>query len=170
MPSAPPAAPRDPAESSAMMRLFYRDWRPTRFGRIVNGAWSWWVGRGLPPRVMFQLRVRGRRTGRTTSTVLVDTVHDGKHYLVSMLGDRSEWVKNVQAANGRAVIRQGSRRRVRLTEVPVEERGPVLQAYAHVATSGRRHFPVAHDAPLEAFNSIAAYYPVFRIDRRAPTP
>jgi deazaflavin-dependent oxidoreductase (nitroreductase family) len=156
----------DPAEQSALMRLFYRDWRPTRLGRIVNGAWSWWVGQGLPPRVMFQLRVRGRRTGRMTSTVLVDTVHDDAHYLVSMLGERSEWVKNVRAANGRAVIRQGRRRKVTLTEIAPEERVPILQAYAQVATSGRRHFPVRRDAPLEAFAAIAADYPVFRIDPR----
>ena len=33
-----------------------------------------------------------------------------------------------------------------------------------VATSGRRHFPIAHDASLSEFATIAGDYPVFRID------
>jgi len=32
---------RDPAERSGYLRLFYRDWRPTRLGRLVNGVWAW---------------------------------------------------------------------------------------------------------------------------------
>ena len=31
----------DPAERSGYLRLFYRDWRPTRLGRLVNGVWAW---------------------------------------------------------------------------------------------------------------------------------
>ena len=38
----------DPAERSHL-RLFYRDWRPTRIGKLVNGAWAWLSGLGLTP-------------------------------------------------------------------------------------------------------------------------
>ena len=34
----------DPAERSPVLRLFYRDWRPTRIGRWVNRLASWWSG------------------------------------------------------------------------------------------------------------------------------
>jgi hypothetical protein len=51
-----------------------------------------------------------------------------------------------------------------LTEIPPEERAPILKAYCEVATSGRHHFPVPATAPLAEFESIAADYPVFRID------
>jgi hypothetical protein len=81
-----------------------------------------------------------------------------------MLGDGSEWVRNVRAAGGEAFIKRGRSHPVRLTEVPAEERGPILKAYCQVATSGRRHFPVPQDAPLSEFSAIAADYPVFRID------
>ena len=45
----------DPAERSAVMRLFYRDWRPTGLGRWVNRVQGWLSGLGLPPRFMAAL-------------------------------------------------------------------------------------------------------------------
>ena len=57
----------DPAERSALMRLFYRDWRPTRLGRWVNGFACWWSGLGLPPKFQAALEVRGRTSGRRHS-------------------------------------------------------------------------------------------------------
>jgi hypothetical protein len=55
-------------------------------------------------------------------------------------------------------------RPVMLTEIPAKERAPILKAWCEVATSGRQHLPVAHDAPVSAFETIAPDYPVFRID------
>jgi deazaflavin-dependent oxidoreductase (nitroreductase family) len=156
--------PPDPAERSAAMRLFYRDWRPTRVGRWVNRVQCWWSGAGLPPRLMAALEVRGRATGRRRSQVVVVVTLEGNRYLVSMLGPRSDWVKNVEAAHGDAVIRQGSRRRVRLVPVPPGQRAPVLREYVRVAPGGRRHFPVPVGAPLSEFEAIAERYPVYRID------
>ena len=79
----------DPAERSSL-RLFYRDWRLTRLGKLVNGAFAWLSGLGLTPCVLLTLRVRGRRSGLLHTNVLVVAEHDGQRYLVSMLGDRSE--------------------------------------------------------------------------------
>jgi F420H(2)-dependent quinone reductase len=154
---------RDPAERSSL-RLFYRDWRPTYLGKLVTGALAWLSGLGLTPRVLLTLQVRGRRSGLFHTNVLVVAQHNGQRYLVSMLGDRSEWVRNARAAGGEAFVKRGRSRPVKLTEVPAEERGPILKAYCQVARSGRRHFPVPHDAPLSEFSAIAADYPVFRID------
>jgi hypothetical protein len=95
--------------------------------------------------------------------VAIATV-EGKCYLVSMLGPESDWVKNVEAANGNAVIRQGRRRRVHLVAVPPEQRAPILREYVLIAPSGRQHFPVAVEAPLSDFEAIARRYPVYRID------
>jgi deazaflavin-dependent oxidoreductase (nitroreductase family) len=154
----------DPAERSGYLRLFYRDWRPTRLGRLANRAWAWLSGLGLTPRVLLTLQVKGRRSGRLRTTVLVVARHDGQRYLVSMLGQGSEWVRNVRAADGGAFIKRGRSRPVKLTEVPVSERGPILKTYCHVATSGRHHFPVPHNAPVSEFDAVAERYPVFRID------
>jgi deazaflavin-dependent oxidoreductase (nitroreductase family) len=154
----------DPAENSPLMRLFYRNWRPTRIGRWANRFSCWWSGLGLPPRSQAALEVSGRTSGRRRSNPVVIATVEGKRYLVSMLGPRSDWVKNVEAAHGDAVIRQGRRRSVHLVPVPPERRAPVLREYVRIASSGRRHFPLPVGAPLSDFEAIAEHYPVYRID------
>jgi hypothetical protein len=95
--------------------------------------------------------------------VVIATVN-GKCYLVSMLGPGSDWVKNLEAAHGDAVIRQGRRRPVHLVAVPPEQRAPILREYVRIASSGRQHFPLPVGAPLSDFEAIAERYPVYRID------
>lgn len=153
----------DPAERG-YLRLFYRDWHPTRLGKLVTRALAWVSGLGLTPQILLTLQVRGRRSGRLHDTVLVVAHHDGQRYLVSMLGDGSEWVRNVRAAGGKVFVKRGQSCPVQLTEVPAGERGPILKAYCQVATSGRQHFPLSHNAPLSEFDAVAERYPVFRID------
>lgn len=153
----------DPAERSPVLRLFYRDWRPTRIGRWVNWLATWSSALGLSSRDAV-LEVRGRASGQRRSTPVVVATVEGKRYLVSMLGTGSDWVKNVEAAHGDAVLRQGRRRPVHLVGVPPPERAPILSEYVRVASSGRYHFPVAVGAPLSEFQTIAERYPVYRID------
>jgi deazaflavin-dependent oxidoreductase (nitroreductase family) len=153
----------DPAERSALMRLFYRDWKPTRFGRKVNQIQGWWSAIGLPPRFMAVLEVPGRVSGQRRSVPVVIATVDGERYLVSMLGPGSDWVLNVEAAQGKAVIRHGRRRRVQLVAVPPEERAPILREYVRIAPSGRQHFPLPVGAALSEFAAIAKDYPVYRI-------
>lgn len=155
---------RDPAERSRVRRLFYRDWHPTRLGRWVNRFWCWWSAIGLPPRLMAALEVRGRASGRLRATAVVIATVAGKRYLVSMLGPHSDWVQNIAAAQGEAVLRQGRRHRVHLVAVPPMERAPILREYVRIAPGGRVHFPVPVDAPLAEFAAIAERYPVYRID------
>jgi hypothetical protein len=154
----------DPAERSLKMRLFYRGWRPTLLGRWMNRLMALWSNLGLPPKFQATLEVRGRASGRIRANPIAIATVDRHEYLVSMLGPRSEWVRNVEAAGGDAVIRQGRRRRVHLVPVPPSGRAPVLREYVRIATSGRTHFPVAKDAPLSEFEAISDRYPVFRID------
>jgi hypothetical protein len=53
------------------------------------------------------LQVRNRNSGRLSSTVLVGASYQGERYIVSMLGDGSEWVQNARAAGGMAFISEG---------------------------------------------------------------
>jgi hypothetical protein len=154
---------KDPAERS-YLRYYYRNWRPTRFGRLWTRAWAWICGLGLTPEFLITLQVKSRSNGRLCSTILASASHEGSRYLVSMLGDNSEWVKNVRATGGEAFIKRGRLNPVKLTELPPQDRAPILKAWCQVATSGRQHLPVPHDALVSAFESIAADYPVFRID------
>jgi deazaflavin-dependent oxidoreductase (nitroreductase family) len=154
----------DPAERSPILRLFYRDWRPTRIGRWVNRLASWLTALGLSSKDAAVLEVRGRASGQRRSIPVVIATVEGRRYLVSMLGPESNWVKNVEAAHGDAVLRQEGRRPVHLVEVPATERAPILSEYVRVATSGRNHLPVAFGAPLSEFETIAERYPVYGID------
>jgi deazaflavin-dependent oxidoreductase (nitroreductase family) len=153
----------DPAEQSPLWRLLYRDWRPTRIGRWANRVAGWSSALGLSSKAAM-LEVRGRRSGQARSTPVVIATVGGHRYLVSMLGPGSDWVRNVEAADGHAILRQGGRHAVRLVGVPPAERAPILREYVRVATSGRRHLPVAVDAPLSEFQAIVERYPVYRID------
>jgi hypothetical protein len=155
----------DPAESG-YLRFYYRNRRPTRFGRLSNQVWAWLTGLGLMPPIVQTLQVKDRRDGRLRSTVLVPAHYEGERYLVSMLGDSSEWVQNVRAAGGEALIKRGRSHPIMLTEIPPKDRAPILKAWCQVATSGRKHLPVRYDAPVSAVEAIAADYPVYRINRR----
>lgn len=90
----------DPAERG-LLRLFYRNWRPTRLGRWVNRLNCWWSGLRLPPRFQASLEVRGRKSGRTRSNPVVIASVEGRRYLVSMLGPGSDWVYVRIALSGR---------------------------------------------------------------------
>jgi hypothetical protein len=94
---------------------------------------------------------------------VVITDWEGERYLVSMLGETASWVRNVRAAGGRAVVRHGRRETVRLEEVAVERRPPILRRYLALAPGARPHIPVDRHAPLEEFEAIAPQIPVFRI-------
>jgi deazaflavin-dependent oxidoreductase (nitroreductase family) len=80
------------------------------------------------------LTVPGRRTGepKTVPVIVVDV--DGTRYLVSTRGE-SEWVRNIRAAGGGELKRKGTTERFSATEVPPDERPPILDAYR--ARAGR---------------------------------
>jgi hypothetical protein len=145
-------------------RLFYRDGRPNLAGRTVGRVYAVACALGLGPAWAVALETTGHRTGWTSSIPLVIGEYGGERHLVSMLGERSPWVRNVRAAGGRAVIQQSRRRTVHLIEVPPDERAPVIKAYLARAVGARPHIPVDPAAPIEAFEPIAGAYPVFRID------
>ena len=156
----------DPAERNLFLKFFYRDWRPTPLGRWVNRVQGWLAAAGLPPSFQVVLEVRGRTSGQLRSNPVVVATVNGQRYLVSMLGTESDWVKNVDAAHGEAVLRHGRRQRVHLVPVPAAERAPVLREYLRIAPSGRQHFPLRPDAPLADIAAIAVNYPVYRIEPR----
>lgn len=158
------ASREDPAERSGFLRYFYRDWRPTRLGRVWSSTVAWLSGMGLTPTILLTLQVKNQRGGKLESTVLAVVDHQDHRYLVSMLGDDSVWVRNVRAADGEAFVKRGLSRPVKLIEIATGERAPILKAWCQIATSGRKHLPVPHDAPMSAFEAIAANYPVFRIE------
>ena len=151
----------------------YRDaatYRPPRPGVArINRAAARLAAFGLSPRNTVSLEVPGRKTGRPRQTALVWARWGGDRYLVS-LGGEAEWVRNVRANGYRAVLRRGRRHQVKLEEVPVSERPPVMRAYLSKRAyskspeyEAREFFGVSRDASLDELAAIASRYPVFRI-------
>jgi deazaflavin-dependent oxidoreductase (nitroreductase family) len=151
-------------------RWLYRGRRPNWIARKLNGIGAAVASTGATANAgMVTLEVIGRRSGRTISLPVVVVMVDGERYLVSMLGDDVQWVKNVRASGGRAVLRSGGQEPVVLEEVPADQRALILRAYLHRAPGARPHVPVSKDAPLADFEPIAPTYPIFRVVS-APVP
>ena len=143
----------------------YQGGRANVVARRYARFWVVVLGRGLFPRGVV-LEVKGRRSGELRRFPLVQTRIDHDRYLVSMLGEGCNWVRNVRAAGGAAVLRRGRVERVQLVEVPVAQRARVIKRYLDVAPGARPHIPVDRSADISGFEAIAARYPVFRITAR----
>jgi len=144
-------------------RAMYADGRPNDEARAIHRRFT----AGPIPRVVpvaCVLDVRGRSSGRTVSIPLVIVRWHGDWYLASMLGDDSNWVRNVRAAGGRADLLHGRRRSVHLVEVDPMDRAPILRRYLLFAVGARPHMDVHWRAPLAEFEAVADRYPVFRVD------
>src|SRR6266545_7307597 len=147
---------------SDFTRWLYRGQRPNWIARMLNRATAAVASSGVTPDYLVTLEVTGRKSGRTFSLPVVIAVVDGQRYLVSMLGDNVQWVHNVRASGGRAVLRSGAGEEIQLEEVRVDQRAPILRAYLQRAPGARPHVPVNRDAALAEFQKVAAAFPVFR--------
>jgi F420H(2)-dependent quinone reductase len=147
----------------ALRRWLYRERRAGGLARLLNAGQARLAAAGVGPRWLVMVEVTGRRTGKTISFPAVIADYDNGRYLVSMLGENTNWVRNVRAAGGRAVLRHGGREPVVLGEVAVAHRAPILRCYLQRAPGARAHIPVDYRAPVQAFEPIAARYPVFLI-------
>jgi hypothetical protein len=147
----------------AFKRWMYRGGRPNLVARIQNRGWAILHSIGIYPERFVTLEVAGRKSGKIVSFPLAMVTLGGERYLVSMLGDDTNWVRNVRASVGRAELVHGAREQVLLEEVDPGQRAPVLKAYLQIAPGARPHIPVSKDALLSEFEKIAAEFPVFTV-------
>ncbi len=97
------------------------------------------------------LEIAGRRTGEARRIPVIPLAQGGERYLVSPRGE-THWVRNLRAAGG--ACRLGPHDalvEMAADEVPVEARGPLLDAYREMAgravASHFRALPDASDHP-----------------------
>ena len=148
----------------AFKRWLYRGGHPHLLVKILNRGWAILHSLGLYPDRWVTLEVPGRKSGKMVSFPLAMTTMNGERYLVSMLGQDANWVRNVRAAGGKARLVHGITEQVRLEELDASQRAPILQAYLQIAPGARPHIPVDKDAPIAEFEKIAAEFPVFRLE------
>lgn len=137
---------------------------------VKKTAIPWFTGLGITSRTV-TLEVCGRKTGRPIRVSLSRTDYAGNQYFVSLAGE-VDWVKNVRASGGKAVIVSRKRIPIQLAEIPPGEHAHVLLAYVqkraftHSGAQASRHFfGLGPNPTLEEMEAIAGRYVVFRIEK-----
>lgn len=151
---------------SAFQRWQFRDARPNRSARILSRLLGIVFAAGIGPNQAATIEVRGRKTGRKISFPVAVVDYGTDRYLVAMLGDKTNWVRNVRADN-HAVLRHGRRENVSLVEDSSGNRAAILRRYLALAPGARPFFPIDRGAPLSDFETIVEEYPVFRVAQPA---
>lgn len=152
--------------SDEALRAMYRGGKANTTARRFSRLWAKVFGWGLQPQRWVTLEVIGRASGRLTRFPLGMAEADGQWYLVSMLGEDCNWVKNVRAAGGEAVLRHRRAHSCKLVEVPPKWRAPIIKRYLDQVPGARPHIPLDRRSPLADFEAISDQYPVFRVDLR----
>jgi len=112
------------------------------------------------------LSVPGRRTGRLRTTPVSPFSVEGCRYIVSF--GQTEWVKNARAAGWGILTRGHRHQQVRLVELDLEDRRPILRQFPVQVPAGVRFFVqvgvVAPPADPDAFAAAAPSLSVFRVE------
>jgi hypothetical protein len=148
-------------------RWMSRHGRPGGAARLANRVQAIATPSGSGVKHVAVLEVPVRRTGQLRSFPVVVADYRGERYLVAMRGAQTNWIRNVDAANGRVALRHGQSEPVRLELVEPTDRAEILRRYLELAPGARPHIAVDRHAPLEEFDRIAAAYPVYRIHAAA---
>ena len=96
---------------------------------------------GLTPELLLALQVKDRTSGALHTTVLAPAEYGGQRYLVSMLGETSEWVRNLRAMGGRPSSSEARPAQCALSRSLPQRERPSSRLGAKVALSGRKHLP-----------------------------
>ena len=99
----------------------------------VRGKAPWFIKNVLNPIMLLTggapiLTVRGRRSGKEFRTPIFILDLNGARYLTSPRGETT-WSRNLRAVGECTLKIKGRERRFRATEVPGEERAPIIDAY-----------------------------------------
>jgi deazaflavin-dependent oxidoreductase (nitroreductase family) len=112
--------------------------------------------------IVSRLSVRGRKSGRWHTVPVAVLAHDGERYLVSYRGF-SDWALNLAAAKRARLQTKEGLEEIAVDEVPVGERGVLLEVYGREFA----RMPTV-SAVLEALPD-PADHPIFRITSSADT-
>lgn len=137
--------------------------KPGGVVKLMNGVIGFFAGMGLTPKHMVVIETTGRKSGQPRTVPVNIVEYEGADYLVAPRGN-TEWYRNVLAAGGSASLKHGKKRPVRLEEVPVDERAPIIKKYlGENAAATKASFGVDPAAPIEDFQRIAPDHPTLRI-------
>ncbi len=123
------------------------------------------VGGGIGPKAVRLVTVRGRTTRKEYSTPIWLVERPDGRYWVAVFGETNT-VKNARAAGQVTLSRGGEREHVRLREVPVSERVPILRARIGLGGSQmlRPYFDATPQSSDAEFAAIAPEHAVFKLE------
>lgn len=131
--------------------------------KLMNALGGFLLRRGIRFGPPLLLSVPGRRSGQLRTTPVSPVVVANQRYLVAGFAD-ADWVKNARASGWGLLGHGKQRNRVRLRELPIAERPPVLKAFVTEMRGSRGFINVPPDAPLSTFAAVADRFPVFRVE------
>lgn len=114
------------------------DFRLPAWLKIVNPIIVWLQRRGVAFFTFHLISIPGRKSGRLRTTPVSPFTVDGHRYVMSV-GD-TEWVKNARACGWAIVSRGRNQERVRLIEVPPEERPAIASEFPRKVPGGVSFF------------------------------
>ena len=126
-----------------------------------NKLMGFLAGLGIGPSFIYQLQVRGRKSGKIFTTPVNLMEFGGKQVLVAPRG-RTQWVRNEEAA-GEITLKRGSKRlRFGLQPIADQQKPPILKEYLdRYASAVAKFFPIKPGSPIDSFRPLAGNYPVF---------
>ena len=111
------------------------------------------------------LRVRGRKTGEWHSSPVNLLTYQGKQYLVAPRG-HTQWVRNIRVSGTGELVLGNKIQRFRATEIPDDEKVPILRDYLKrwKFEVGIFFGGVSAESSDSELRRIAPDHPVFRVD------
>jgi len=125
----------------------------------VTGKPPWFVKNLVNPMMLLTggtpiLTVRGRTSGKEYRTPVYVVELEGQRYLTSPRGETT-WTRNLRATGEAWIKVKGQQTRYRASELPLEERAPIISAYVTKWGQTRSDFERLPD-PID--------HPTFRLE------
>lgn len=142
-----------------------KEGRLPRWLKLANPVITALQRLGLVIGTMRLLSVPGRKSGKLRTTPVSPLAVDGHRYIVAGL-ERADWVKNARAAGWGILARGRKQERVKLVELPVDERAPILREFPRKVPHGVQFFQHLYgvSGDSEEFAALAPKCPVFRVE------
>ena len=125
--------------------------------------------RGVVIGTMRLLSVPGRKSGKLRTTPVSPLMVEGDRYVIAGL-EEADWVKNARVAGWGILARGREQDRVKLLELRLQERAPVLREFPNRVPHGVQFFRYLYgiSGTPEEFEALASRCPVFRVEEAGP--
>lgn len=130
--------------------------------RLINWVFATLTKLGFGASYRHILTVRGRKTGRVSSTPVDVMEIGGDRWLVAGYGVVN-WVHNVRASGEATLSRGGQSQAYRVVEVGPADAIPVLREYMRRVRVTAPYFDATADSSDEAVAAEVVRHPVFRL-------